>query len=235
MNTFLTLLHTARKENQPELAQPPPHGLTKVCDVINHFSIVGAWDFLNFLLLVDLIEKYECGIEGDMAKYREEIEEFKKVTKLRDFLKAWSGRSTITQEENNVQGVVDLTVKVDGTWPDFTLADLSDKEGFMEEEFQARQFVFQLRNGRGGCVRLIWVVPLSVAESMKKTLLDRKPNLIEGGILQLAIKGDVYYEVLIHNILCNCVYYPSHIYIGSNLPMARRNLCITVPEEFGRS
>ena len=197
LKSFLTTLHRARKENASDHEQQALNDATQVSDVIDYFSRIGAWDFLNFLLLITLIGKYECnGIEEDLAMYRAQIEGFKKTTKLRDFLVAWSGRSSVKEEMQSDREVVDLMVKVEGTWPDFTLAQVSKKEGYMADEFRVRQSVLQLRNAKSGCVWLVWVIPLSVAELMTKILLERKPDLIKGGILQLAIKGKIHYKVL---------------------------------------
>ena len=202
LKIFLTQLYAACKENAPELdsteQQLATHNIVTIDDVMAQFSKAGAWDFLNFSLLNELIEEYKCSNSKEaIDEYQKEINQFKSSTKLKDFLRAWSGRASLAYMEQSGKKAT-VMVKVEESWSEFTLEQVAQSQMYLADEFRLRQFVFTLANATHGCVRLMWFVSPSVAAEMRKVLQERKPDLIKGGILQLAIDGRILYEVHMH-------------------------------------
>lgn len=161
-------------------------------------SRIGAWDFLNFSILSDVLNDFEVTQFKDrMTKYEEKIARFKKETVLVDFLSVWGGKC----DEQILPDYKAVIAKSGADSATFTLADASEMAGFLADEFNLKVLHFRLANGCPGSMYVMWLVPSSVALHMLEIMKSKEPpDLLQGGILELGIDRTVF-KVYPHNIL----------------------------------
>lgn len=193
LRMFLTQRCVDQKSTIPLFQQ-------SMLEIINHSSLeqiimlmsrIGAWSFLNFHLLEEISTEFEIHqLVEPIAAYTQEVEHFKEETTLVDFLSVWNGRSGA----DSIPDCKPVIVKLKEKWPQFTLADVSKKAGFLANEFHLKP-VFQLANGNAGSVYIMWLVPVAAASHMQILMESQnRPDLVSSGINELVI-GERIYQV----------------------------------------
>ena len=194
LRVFITQLCADQKENIPLFDE-------HMSEIINHSTLeelfiflsrIGAWDFLNFHILACIAQEYDEDkkLVDKVRKYESEVNEFKKQTKLRDFLRVWPGRT----HYKSLPGRVPLTTKRNIQWDEYTLANLAEDEEYLASQFRLHQFIFHFSNAEPGSVTLMWLIPASAAALIEKAIMEKEPDLKRMKIQELTV-GIFTYKV----------------------------------------
>ena len=162
-----------------------------------------VWDFQNFRFLDLLLKHFLPGNESlklEVGEYAKRVVEFQASTKLRDFLSVWSGQG-VTDVLKDGHEILQTTVI--GDLSSFTLADVAKKQAYLAREFLLQEFVFKVLHAGSGSVILYWLVSKRVAEHIKETFEKVKPDLREGGILELFVGDCLIYKVCLYTCTYN--------------------------------
>ena len=177
LRIFLNQMSVGQKENIPLYEQ-------RMADIISNFSVeeiilfcsrIEVWDFLNFQLLQDIADHFGVEVlQIPLRHYITEINDFKRNTKLIDFLRVWAGRNAL----NTLPDSEPVFAKIKAIkWEEYTLADVARHEGYVTAEFRLKQLVLHFSNASKGCVVLMWLVTKSVASEMKRIMCsNEKPT-----------------------------------------------------------
>ena len=191
---FIKSISADEKESIPLYTQSMAEMLTttSVEEVISLCSRIGVWDFYNFQVLEDVAVEFRCStLQQKLAEYTAEVEDFKSDTKLSDFLRVWSGRTP----HGSIPDCEPVIVKVKKHWPNYTLQDVAEFEGYLAKEFKVRQLVFKLSNAREGCVSLMWLVPKSAIAVMQAAMQKMSKRRLKELNIQLLCIGKTLYKV----------------------------------------
>ena len=143
--------------------------LTEIFQIL---SLSGLWSFLNYYLLKRVVDRFgDSSLKDKIAAYAMEMEEFKQNTKLSDFLRVWSGRTT-PHVHSALYDLKPIIMKVNRDWPTCTLSDIADIENFLEGKFLIRRFFLNFSDAHSGCVTVMWLVPAHVIRFMKKVVSE---------------------------------------------------------------
>ena len=164
--------------------------IEQVQDIFLLLSRIGAWDFLNFSILVDVLDEFRVThLREQMSKYKDKIACFKDETALVDFLSVWGGKS----DDQILPDCKAVIARSGADIASFTLANASEMAGFLADEFNLKLLNFRLANGCPGSVYVMWLVPSSAALHMLKRMKSRKvPDLLQCGILELGIDRTIF-------------------------------------------
>ena len=162
-------------------------------EIFSFLTRMEVWDFLNFQVLQEIVEKFipnDAEVSRKISEYAPEVEAFKNETNLRDYIRVrGSGANAIPQYK-------DVMVKIKRDYDRFTLAQLSEEEGFLANQFHLNQFIFWLKNVEDGCVQITWLVPASAIQLLKpEKLAEKGKALRERGIREIWVDGRYVYKV----------------------------------------
>ena len=168
---------------------------SKLTQIFQWLSIHGFWSFLNFYLLDCLVEKYGSDtLKVQVKGFTKDMEEFKKETKLVDFLPAWSGRSPHIA----ASGFEPIILRVNNDWSDCTLANVSELEGFLESRFLINRFLLRFANGHPGSVVIMWLAPSHAVVFLRKKIKSvDNTSLDEVGITEITFGCNITIKVAI--------------------------------------
>ena len=130
------------------------------------------------------MDKYGSGnvqLKESVDAFKQDMEEFKRDTKLVDFLPAWSGRSPHISES----GFQAIILRMNKDWSGCTLADVARMEGFLESRFLINRFILRFANAQPGSVVIMWLAPIHAVEYLKKKIKEigkvsvERPEIIE--------------------------------------------------------
>jgi len=195
-------MSVSQKENIPLYER-------RMADIISHISIeeiflfcsrIGVWDFLNFQLLQDVANHFGVEtLQAPLQEYTIAINDFKRDTKLVDFLGVWAGRNTLhTLPDSEPVFAKIKAIK----WEEYTLADVARHERYLTGEFRFNQLVFRFSNAGEGSVVLMWLVTKSVASAMKKIMCGSERPAFDNMTFQELNIGGRTFKVLYH--WCSC-------------------------------
>ena len=170
--------------------------LTTVEDIFAYLNETRAWDFLNIHLLVLVMEKFGNGfidLQTRLKHHANEIDLFKQETPLRIFLDIWY---TQVQDPNRIlkMGLTRLKAKFDIPWKN-SLAQFAKQKGYLCSQFLLQEHILRFVHAREGCVAAVWYVPKALEEYMVKVFNERRPDLAQGGIIELAVGSTLIFEV----------------------------------------
>ena len=162
--------------------------------IFQWLTINGYWSFLNFYLLESLVDRYgDDGLKKRVAKFKEDMEMFKKDMKLADFLPAWSGRCPHVP----ASGFEPIILRVNKDWGDCTLAHVAEMEGFLESRFLINRFILRFANGHYGSVVIMWLVPSHVIAFLKEKIMAvGTKSLNEAGIVEITFNDNLTVKVI---------------------------------------
>ena len=157
-----------------------------------HMSRIGAWYFLSYLLLKEIIEFYRSNdqdLSQHIEKYDEDVEQFKQKTLLMDFLAIWRGRC---DKDTDLPYCRSVIVKLIANPASFTIADACERANLIAGEFSLKD-LGKMGNGASGSVYIRWLAPAAATERILKIMKgDKKPDLLKLGVLQLAVERTVF-------------------------------------------
>ena len=144
---YITALATSMKENTTEQLLDPCT-TSALADTFIFLTQIKCWDFLNFYLLECVVNKFgDNGLQKKVQDYTAEVTEFKRNTKVFDFLHIWDSHTPMAH--------LRVAVKtIESKWPHYTLADISHKQQYLPSEFLLEQFISRLAIASPGRVRV---------------------------------------------------------------------------------
>lgn len=184
-----------------------PRAMLEILRQANHVEIfvnlsrMGAWYFLNYLLLEDILDYFEISnqaLKEQLKSYSDEIKAFKCDTLLIDFLAVWGGRC---DDDRSFPGYRSVIAKSVDSHRSFTIANACKLAQFIAKQFSLKELCLRLASGRPGCVIIKWLVPAPVARYMLKVLESGfGPDLLQQGVLQLAVERTVFKVITNFNL-----------------------------------
>ena len=186
LHVYLTQLSVSTKENIRTFSDSMAEIISQstINQIFALLSRIGAWSFLNFHLLESVANRFgNKPLMGGVEEYSQQIQVFKKETKLIDFLRVWSGRSPYGSLPDRMPLIARLKAK----WPEYTLADLARDQEYLASEFKLEQHAFHFSNAEKGCVCIMWLVPTSAVPLISRALLKSKLSLRGNKILKIEV------------------------------------------------
>ena len=187
LHVYLTQLSVSTKENIRTFSDSMAEIISQstINQIFAFLSRIGAWSFLNFHLLDSVANRFgNKSVIGEVEEYSQQIQVFKKETKLIDFLRVWSGRSPY----GSLPDRMPLIAKLKAKWPEYTLADLARDQEYLASEFELEQHAFHFSNAEKGCVCIMWLVPTSAVPLINKKNKHNLRNVLKVGILDFHFK-----------------------------------------------
>ena len=182
LRVYITQLSVSQKENIPQFSEHMVGIISEssYSQMFAFLSRVGAWGFLNFYLLSRIANRYgDDDMKRKVEAYGSEVNVFKSETKVKDYLRIWSGRSAY----GSLPERKPLIAKLEEKWEHYTLAEVAEKEGYLAEEFSLEPYVFHLSNVGEGSVILMWLIPASAVPLIKRAVMEKRmegvPNICE--------------------------------------------------------
>ena len=192
----ITLLPTSVKgEYQKYLKEllPEIYRSESIEEIFGHLNLL--WNYLHFGLLQHIIEIYgDEGLKQQMKEYSAAVETFRGETPLHVFLSAQPKRQYCEVPAGLKRRLKEVMFK----HKNFTLnSSLSEVELYRQQlacEFSLPDFAIILEQIKPGSLSTLWLVPASVAATMKECLLSKHSVFLqEHKIIQLTIDGTTVY------------------------------------------
>ena len=154
-----------------------------------------AWNILNFYVLKRIATKLlpkEQGICAAFESFEKEIDEFKADTNVVDYLQVQPRGdimydcSTLIAKSNTMR------------YSELKLAEVAEMAGFLADEFNLNDFIFQLNDLGHGCVCITWFIPKSAIPFLMPQCVseDTRGRLIARGVVELVVDGRFMYKVM---------------------------------------
>ena len=191
LSVYTNQLTVDQKENVPQFDEHMAEISSKNShsQLFTFLSQVGAWSFLNFYILKRVAERYGDEEMKMMVKeHGNKVDAFMRETKLKEYLRVWSGRSSYGSLPDR-QPVI---VKLDEEWDDYTLEKVAELEGYLAGEFLLKRSIFHFSNGAKKCVMLMWLIPSSAIAIMKKVIAEKRIDFKAANICELIVSEDRY-------------------------------------------
>ena len=188
-----------------------------MAEIVSHISLeeiilfcsrMEMWDFLNFQLLQDVANHFGVvKLQTPLQEYSVAINDFKRKTKLVDYLRVWAGRNALSTLPNTEPVFAKIkAIK----WEEYTLADVARHEKYLAAEFRLNQLVLRFSNAGTGSVVLMWLVTKSVGSEMKRIMYSNEKPTFDSMTFQELNVGGTTYKVLAshhvyyhHYMICN--------------------------------
>ena len=198
---FINSLSVSQRENIPYFDRHMQEILnySTLEEVFSFLTRKGVWSFLNSHILEKIVEQFNLeGLDRALQEYNDKVDDFKKQTKLGDFLEVWSGRSIHETSDGHLHtdGRIPIVAKFGSRWEDYTLAQVADSENQLANAFLLHKLILDFQSASPGCIAVTWLVPLSVLEAVKRALKHKKPDLKKMNIQELVI-GNLLFTVSI--------------------------------------
>lgn len=153
-------------------------------------SRIGAWNFLDYSLLQDIVDEFHVNVDSQLASYSVEVFEFQKNTKLADYLQLWA----IKCLPEELSSCTTLTAKCTGVdYEEITLEEVCKRAKLLASEFNLHTLCALIGGAARGCLYLLWYIPESVAKHVERIMVSKeRPNLASHGFQQLIIGKKIY-------------------------------------------
>ena len=150
------------------------------------------WDFLNFDLLEHVINKFGSqDLKYKMESYKDDLQSFRKFTRLCDFIDCWPVRGQNPPEME----LREFVVKAGHHWDNCTLEDLEKLKGVITRKFFLPEFVLRLREIKEGCITIIWLIPVPFVKVLQEDVQHTSSEFfIEQNIEAIIIDGRECYS-----------------------------------------
>ena len=176
------------------------HEIQKANTMDDLFVVLSAgkcWDFLNPGLLKRIVDDH-CTelVDVQKSKYLEELQQFRKATKAREFAKVCNV-STLSPKFSEV--VFEMGVD----WDNATLEDVENLKQKIHGERYLNDHMFNFKQSKNSSLSLVWAFPRSFPIST--TILRIPPSFyLEHGIRRVLVKGVCVVDVKVTDGMGNC-------------------------------
>ena len=165
---------------------PPPVTFVKIWSLLNLY-----WSFLNYGLLEHVMSiSGSKDLKHRMHDYIEELSEFKKRTRLCDFIDSWPCKDHRSLE-NKLRKVV---IKMRLEWTQCTLQNVESFMAALVQKFYLPEFDMILQSAERGCVCVTWLTSTSTATLLQQNLANIETEFFkEHSIDAVTVDGqDIY-------------------------------------------
>ena len=169
-------------------------------DVLLELKEKNAMDFLNYHLLVELIDlcfevknKDYHAFDKRLNDHGTEVEKYKSKTLILDFLDIYIEHRP--EDLKAAKGCKLFKLKLSGDSDKMTLADFSNIRGYAVNEFRLHHYMLHLVTVNSGCVIIYWQVPEAICLHIKEICEKFRPDFGQAGIIELSLGDHVLYQV----------------------------------------
>ena len=146
------------------------------------------WDFLNYTLLENLVQKFEDHkLKANMKDYVKRLKEFRSTTRVCDFAEY----CTKVNKQLKRHHLKDIVFKFNQSWEECTLEDLESMKESISHKFFLPSFVISIKDIQPGSIIVTWTLPTVIAsaimEILETTYVSELCN--ENGIESITIDG----------------------------------------------
>ena len=197
---YLNQLSVHQKKNIPQFSKFMAGIISKSrhCQLFAFLSRAGAWSFLNFYLLKCLAKRYgDEEMRKKVEEYGKEVDTFMRETKLKEYLRVCSSQSSF----GSLPDRKPLIVKLEEKWGDYTLVKVAEMEAYLAGEFLLELSIFHFSSGIEKCVMLMWLIPSSAINVIKKAITEKRFNFTAANICELIVGEDRFIFKVIFQFL----------------------------------
>lgn len=214
LRTFLSLESASFGSTLFTVDSKSMQNMATVGEIFTHQNEAREWDFLNFQLLANVLDFFELnGLISRLKVHEEEVKQFKQNTLMVDFLDIWSEhlKQPVNVLKDDLYAFLRVKFDIDDSkLKSITLAEFADQQGFITSQFLLQEYVLRFVYAGTGCISAVWYVAKPVEEYMIRVYKERKPDLAQGGVLELSIGNTMIFKVCIIYViliisLCVCV------------------------------
>ena len=152
----------------------------------------GYWDYMNYHLLDRIVRIY-----GDeqtrmmMQQFENDMQSFREKTSLRVFWEAQPKRYTTVPK-----GFTEIVFKHEKLTPDSSLQEVEDYRCTYACQYSLPEFTLILAQLRPGCIATVWLMPTSLAISLRDRVLSGEVEFLQRDcILQMNVNGITIYRI----------------------------------------
>ena len=168
---------------------PPPVTFVKIWSILNLY-----WSFLNYGLLEHVTSiSGSIDLKHRMHDYVGELSEFKKRTRLCDFIDSWPCNDHRPLEKKLRKVVVKMRLE----WTQCTLQNVESFMAALVQKFCLPEFDTILQSAERGCVCVMWLTSASTATLLQQNLANIETEFFkEHSIDAVTVDGqDICQEV----------------------------------------
>ena len=146
------------------------------------------WNFLNFDLLEIVINEFSKNLKHKMESYKDDLQSFRKATRLCVFVSCWPLNGEIPPETEFREFVT--KIKLD--WENCTLEDIETKKRVFIRKFLLPEYALQPGEIKKGCIAITWLVPAPFVNALQEAVETTSSHFfIEHKIETITIDGNV--------------------------------------------
>ena len=197
LRLLVNSLSVCKEENVPFhnrhlLSVIAKHSVNEIFVMLTRLKM---WNILNFYVPKRIATKLlpnEQGICAAFESFEKEIDEFKADTNAVDYLQ-------IQPREDVMYDRSTLIAKIEKmSYSELKLAKVAEMAGFLADEFNLNEFIFQLNDIGRGCVCITWFIPKSAIPFLmpQRVSEDTRGRLIARGVVELVVDGRFLYKVM---------------------------------------
>ena len=154
------------------------------------FAIDDYWDFLNYSLLVHIIDRHASdNIKKEMAEYIAQVSAFRRKTRLDKFSKIYKRKQKKVDKKFRT-----LVTKHNIQLSTTTLEKVEEIRHDIYSELSLQEFSLQLAAVAPGSLVITWLVPQSLVSYIQKSVKLSSPAMRKHHVSQVTIDGFIDYE-----------------------------------------
>lgn len=181
LRTYLASMDATLKDKVPLFGEKHFFNMSTE-EIFGRLSIESAWDFLNYNLLEEVALKFIPQDSVHFSSYAEQLGEFKKKTRLLDFLDVIPCPA---KELDSRWDRLKVKIKRHEEISGWTLAKLAEIKGYLSSQFLLREYVLRFDWASAGCIELYWCIPSHLVDHIFNILKERKPDLLHIGVIEV--------------------------------------------------
>ena len=162
-------------------------------------KLCGYWNFLNFNLLEHVVGKFGSeDLKHKMESYVRDLQNFRKATRLCDFIDCWP----VLGETPPKSDLRKFVVKMKHDWDRCTLEDLETLKGVITHKFFLPDFALWLKKIETGSIIITWFLPAPFVKTLQEAMGNTASDFfIEHKIETVMIDGQDCYPTPISGYL----------------------------------
>ena len=138
-------------------------GAKSLDEIFGHLN--KYWNFFDYGILEYLIDRLGTNkLKQSLITYLNHLDEFRRRTKLIDFVKLWPQK----RASNPPPGFTRIVIKLDKNISDLTLHDIEKFRRNFAYAYSIKEFVLLLGGIQPGSVILIWFVPSAIVAKLRE-------------------------------------------------------------------
>ena len=187
----ITRLHASIRYQHIAFIRENMRAITHAESLEEIFGVLNLyWDFLNYTLLEHIVNEFgNNDTKAAMANYVTELVEFRKATKLSDFITHWPCKGKVPPDMSR------LVIKMEKDWSNCTLEHVEQFKTTLTQELLLPSFAMLLRDAEEGCISFTWLIPSSIVKLLSKDIHNIKLGWFQKhNIQRLAIDGQELYS-----------------------------------------